>query len=292
MSSLLIAANSYAQSTGDNTTFRALGTAISNAFANAGWSHANDAGQINWTTVTANGTSGNVAGFEVWHMTDALQNTTPVYVKIEYGTAGNSNKPAWWLTIGNGSDGADNILGIPTPRIQVIGPSTNPANPIPWFFCGNPNRITIAASMVVAGSNVSPMVFSVERTHDNAGGDTSEGVLFVGATGGGVVSQEYWNGRTGPGPVEASVGAFIPAASISGTGSAFHWYPIYLNTGGGYTNPSLAVAYAGGVQFPARIPAALTHYGQPHIFLPLDNSPSVNRSAQTYTNFRMMMLWE
>lgn len=107
-----------------NTTpgFQAWGSALSAAMQAVGLQQSADTGQINWTTVTIAVTANYVAGYEIYHFTDTLQSTSPVFIKIEYGTGSVSqttNSPAIWVTVGTGSDGAGNITGIQIPRTMV-----------------------------------------------------------------------------------------------------------------------------------------------------------------------------
>jgi hypothetical protein len=81
----LLTTNNYLTNVATNTGLRNLGTAVSNAFANAGWVQASDTGQINWGTVVGN--SSVTFGYEIWRMNDALANTTPIYVKCVWSAA-------------------------------------------------------------------------------------------------------------------------------------------------------------------------------------------------------------
>ena len=97
MASTLFSSGMHTPNTGDVTAFRTYGTAISNAFANSGWVKTSDVGQIDWTTVPANGTV-TTHGFEIWRMNDALAQTAPCYLKIVYQTLYQTNGPGFTLS--------------------------------------------------------------------------------------------------------------------------------------------------------------------------------------------------
>jgi hypothetical protein len=295
MASLLLSGASLSPNATDNTTCRATGTAYSNAFANAGWIQATGVGtQINWGTVTANGTAGSNLGYEIWHMNDTLQNTAPIFLKIEYGcpTGGSFGG---WITIGQGADSGGNITGFSLPRYPFGGMGFSPWAPTPVFFSGNSNRLAIGWSYPGVSSNTGSYVWSIERTHDNYGNDTADGFYFqeIGSFNTSYCTQRYVSFSAGPGPAEGTTGVFMPAASQSGLGPKFLWYPIWFNNGGMYLPaPSLMLTCGWSAQFAVHVPVTLTHFGQPHTYLPLYCYGQTNRSGQTASATRAMMLWE
>jgi hypothetical protein len=68
-----------------------------------------DETNINWVTVTRPGTN-TEAGYEVYHLNDALHSTAPVYIRIGYGTQATATHPRIQVTIGTSTDGSG-VLG-------------------------------------------------------------------------------------------------------------------------------------------------------------------------------------
>jgi hypothetical protein len=260
-----IYANTFICNTASNTNFRAYGSAISNTFAKSGWLQANDAGQINWTTVVANGTSGSVMGTEIWHMGDALQNTAPVYVRIDYCTLVGVNYPGFNISVGKGTDGSLNLLALASSVLtqRVTGAS---AVMTPAYMSGDPNRISIGLFSGILSEQ--GILINIERTHSANGSDTADGVLAM--ITGTSTSQQYWNAVTGPGPLETTYGAFVPTGgAAAGTGNAFHIYPNYFDNNAVYLNPAKYFLLVVPNHVALAVPFTVTHYGAPHTYLPV-----------------------
>ena len=92
-----------------DATFRAWGSDIAARLATAGLIQTADTGQINWVTVLRPAASA-YGGYEVWRFDDTLQGTSPVFMKIEYGSSNNQATPALRITVSSGTNGA----GTPT----------------------------------------------------------------------------------------------------------------------------------------------------------------------------------
>jgi hypothetical protein len=172
--------------------FRAWAKFISDSFA-LGWTDTVASGEINFVTVLAPTVANTAQGFKVYRMSDALQATKPVFVKIEFGSATTVNNPAIWITIGTGHDGSGGITGINFARTQITA-STNSAtaNTDNYGSAAN-NRVHFAIFLTTASASI---VFSLERTKDATGADTNEGLLLTylaGAVGSGarMISQNF-----------------------------------------------------------------------------------------------------
>lgn len=109
-----------------DATFRDWGSELSGKFASAGLVQTADTGQINWASVSRPGTSTN-AGYEIWRFDDSLQGSSPIYLKISYGTGTASTQPRIQVQLGTGSDGSGNLTGTTTSTNTVsatIGPAS------------------------------------------------------------------------------------------------------------------------------------------------------------------------
>jgi hypothetical protein len=159
-----------------DSTFRTWGASIGNTMVALGLARASDTGQINWASVVRPGTTSTSAGFEMFVLTDTLQATYPVFIKMEYGTAGSTTLPMIWVTVGTGSNGAGTLTGVVGTRVFIC-PTTTSVTSYSSKWSGASNRI---ACLLWQGSwNPNYMCgFSVERTHDAAGADTGAGVLL------------------------------------------------------------------------------------------------------------------
>lgn len=123
----------------DDAGFRAWGLELSTEL-DAYLPKTADTGQINWSTVTR--PAANVAaGYEIRRFDDTLQATAPIFVKLEYGTAGAVLQPAIWITVGTGSNGSGTLTGAVTQRALctmsgTLGTSNYPSllSTVPGFF--------------------------------------------------------------------------------------------------------------------------------------------------------------
>lgn len=109
-----------------NAGFQAWGAELAAGIQAVGFTKTADTGQINWSTVASPTTNNASAGYEIYQFTDALQSTSPIYFKLEYGSGSNhiaaaNGYPMVWITIGKATDGAGNITGVTTTRITTMG---------------------------------------------------------------------------------------------------------------------------------------------------------------------------
>lgn len=297
MASTLLIANGYSSNSSDNTIWRAMGVAVSNAFANAGWVKANDVGTVDWSTVVANGTANatQTNAFEIWRMNDALQNTTPCFVKIEWRTLYQAHNPSWVITLGANSDGQGNLTGAISANTPLRMNPSAASNTQLAVFRGSSNNITI---LMNANSSFNfPGLINIERVKDANGNDTANGII-VQLAGGAPASasvnywQFYWHPLVGQGPVESDVGVFLQTVAWGGSGNVTHLYPIYANRGV-FINPFLNSMYGHVGQITVNSPFEVTFYGQTHRYCAFPNMNNFsNRSSQTATLFNFAILWE
>lgn len=94
-----------------DATFREWGSEFATKLAAVGLVQTSDTGQINWATVNRAAANNN-AGYEIWRFNDAVQGTSPIFLRIDYGTAASSaNAPNIKITVGTGSNGSGTITG-------------------------------------------------------------------------------------------------------------------------------------------------------------------------------------
>lgn len=162
--------------------FRAWGSTISTHLALMGLVQTADTGQVNWATVAKPSLGDQFLAYEIWQFADALQAVAPIFFKIEYGSAGGGSRPTIRLRVGSASNGAGTLTGVVSPLMYTTLNSQ-------WAYAtygllvGNVNRCAFVANAVPVAGNTVPnaesWMFSIERTHDEFGEGTAEGVIVL-----------------------------------------------------------------------------------------------------------------
>jgi hypothetical protein len=176
----------YAKAAGnyDNTSKKAISQVISDVLTAGGMPKTLDTGQINLGTVdmTLDNANNILYGYEIREFTDALAATFPVVMRIEYRNGSNSNgEYAVWIQLGTGSNGAGTITGTLMPSTQVLAKDPNALRNC--FVCVEPGLLAFAFHNNTGSSGGTAAISytghcSIERTHDQNGDDTSDGILF------------------------------------------------------------------------------------------------------------------
>lgn len=166
-----------------DATFRAWGSDLSARFATAGLVQTTETGQINWVTVTRPGAIA-FAGYEIWRFDDTLQATSPVFIKIEYGTANNTTVPALRITVSSGTNGAGTSTGLVTTATVAYTSTTLIANAnitnFPSYLCATAGFAGLAFKIGAASASSLTLIgFTVQRTVDNTGAPTATGVVLT-----------------------------------------------------------------------------------------------------------------
>jgi hypothetical protein len=276
----------------NDTTFRAWGSALSAQIAAMGWIQTADSGQINWTTVTRPAGTNTSAGYEIWRMDDALQATTPVYLKIEYGTAAVNTRVALWFTVGGGTDGAGTMSAGSTTRKQApLAAST--ATAYNSYISGGTNRLSFHLwTNATAGYHV---ILCVERTHDGAGADTAVGALVLHGVPN--VANQYQQQvylPAGAATAEASIGSLLPTVGTLSKGGTIGYSPIFL-TSGIFLNPSRSFVHVFWANFSslAGTTVTLQLYGVDHTFrVPAVDGNAANLRGTNSNNQGFLMRYE
>src|SRR6188768_655 len=214
VSSSLIASNS------SDANFRGWATFIRDIFiTTGGWVQTSDTGQMNFATVTAPIAANAKQGYIVVRMNDALQSTSPVFVRIDFGSgSGVAQTPGIWITIGTGSDGIGNITnkrfdGGATATATIFGSNSAVTNSS--YGSAAPNRIQFA--LFVRATN---FVLSLERSKDATGADTGDGIIIIyNASTTQLNNQRYIIlGQSAQPPVEAGIQYIISSNNPSSFG--------------------------------------------------------------------------
>lgn len=249
----------------DDASFRVCGKRFSDAIVAMGLTRVADAGSVNWTTVARPAAYGN-AGFEIFAFADALQATFPVLIKIIWGCGAANDRLMITVQVGFTTDGSGAFTGFKTTSKSLV----------PAILIGTSiSRVSGAANRIILASNVSENtatycdLFSVERTHDAAGGDTAEGVFVFykfGNAGSPYSLLTYAGGELDYRANYASVCA--PSVGHGSTGTQTMVFPIFP-AHGPFINPSSNVLAAFPGNVTAGVPFTVTIMGAAHSYLPL-----------------------
>lgn len=257
-----------------DAAFRVWGKAISDALTAVGVALSGDTGQIDWAAVVTPAAGNTSKGYEIRIFADALQATVPIFIKIEYGSGAAATSPALWITVGIATDGAGTLTGAMTTRRQLLT-AGNSATSYVSRATGDPNRVALW-TWTDAGAVTYAMYLSIERTHDTAGADTSEGFTLL--CGWGAVANvqlvTYLFG-TGVVSTETLLPALMPSVGTGASGAAVALYPIFP-TKGVYLNPLANVLIAFQANVTPGTPISFTYYGAMKAFIPLNNNTIVS----------------
>lgn len=149
--------------------------------ATGGWVVTSDTGQTLPSAIVHPTVANTKQGYRIYRMADSLQATFPVFMRIDFGSSANVASPAFWVTIGTGSNGSGTITGIlwnggasATPNVANTQTTTNQN----CYGSASTGRASIALFISSAASDTA-LVFTIERTKDASGVDTGDGLLLV-----------------------------------------------------------------------------------------------------------------
>lgn len=158
--------NSFLDHTGDSG-FRAWVSEFSNSLSAIGLVQTSDSGQINLTTATRPAVNSN-SGYQIWRFNDSIQSTTPIFIKIFYGTGSQAAVPRILISVGTGSDGSGNLVNSSGSFTLGSGaPSSTITNYISNFSLVNSNLVVAWKIGGFAGS--SGVLFSICRSCESNG---------------------------------------------------------------------------------------------------------------------------
>lgn len=173
-------------SNASSTTFRLWGLENNVALTAIGLTQTADTGQINWATVALPGAGNTQAGFEIWRFNDTLQSTSPVFLKIDYGTGSSTAVPMIGLTIGQGSNGSGTLTGTLSTRVAETaqGGISSTITNATSFWCYNATagflgvgwKYGVNSGLVAANTALGG--FTLERSCDTTGTSTADAVLL------------------------------------------------------------------------------------------------------------------
>lgn len=265
------------------TNFKDWAQSISNAFSTFGWTQSADTGQVNWSTI-ASVPAVNTYVYEIWEPNDGLTN---FFLKVEYGTntASANTGPSMRVSIGTSTNGAGTLSGL------VAGPFTLPtaatsvtSTVTTWncYFSGAAGRIGVAM-WVTDTTNNGPMFFTVARSKNSSGANTSSHVSLIVCSqntlsrANGMQTIVFGTGVTNKIDPTVSAAASLPVLSTSLASNLFASTDVPISPVfplvGFYDNPLIEVGSAAvndiTDQATFTIAAANSPYGASHTYIGL-----------------------
>jgi hypothetical protein len=158
--------------------FRAWGSDIAQALLDVGLVKTADTGQINWTTVArplSTSNPFNLGGYEIWRYPDSS-----IYMKWEFGTGTQANRPAIRVTVSNGSNGSGTLTGVVSAARTAYANTSGGASRLSWM-CLKDGFFGFLGYRDPGGVPQAFAFFAVARTTDANGATTSLGATV------------YWN---------------------------------------------------------------------------------------------------
>jgi hypothetical protein len=252
----------------DDATFRAAGKLQSDAIVSMGLvrrTAGEDSGQIDWATV-ARPIANTSAGYEVFRFADALQATAPVLIKIIWG-CGAITSLRYIVQVGFATDGAGTLTGYTSFAGTFTTTAALTASSL-VRISGSTNRLCFASN-VHTDVLTSCDLFSIERTHNAAGGDTAQGVFFFSKRGniGNTYSLLTYAG--GELDYRASYAACLaPSVGHGSTGTQTMVFPIFP-AAGPFLNPMINCVgmFVGNIT--VGVPLTITILGSARTYIPL-----------------------
>lgn len=298
-----------------NATFQAwVNEVYTNLVTNCGLSQASDTGQMAVPCVTAlpAGLSTS-AGYYVFKFNDTLQATSPVFIKLEFGTGITANThPMMWITTGSGTDGAGTVNGTALTRVAAAvgsAPVSTVTN-YPSYYCYNATQGFLGMAFKFGAQSTTSCIagFFIFRSVDATGAPTATSVTQItnaaNATGNasslGNVQVIDYSTSTAVTPAVTTAWGYIPwgmTSTLAGTtGNVFPCFQYALTStvpASGVTN-TMALAIINEVAVGATVSVTvigsttLTYICVGHPF----GGGSLTNVAYGATNVGVLMLWQ
>jgi hypothetical protein len=278
-----------------DATFRTWGDKLSTELQNCGLVQTADTGQINWTTVTRPGTTTN-AGYEVFYLNDSLHATSPIYIKLYYGTAGVADRPRIQVEVGTGSNGSGTITGTAKTAVVTCGAANSVGGTTSYasYVCVVSGFVGVLHKL----THGSHFGLCISRTVDTTGAATSLGAnVTVGSSSvqlnqnlrftATAAAYSATNGVTQAVPNQ-------PGATPADTGDGAGNYQVYLSWGGWpAVGPIVGWCAVRGVEFPAGTTFSVALVGSTaRTYISSGASNIVSNNTYSNSAFPLAMLYE
>lgn len=168
----------------NTTTFDAWVNEIyTNLVTNCGLTQTADTGQMAVPSTSAlPGAANTAAGYYIFRFNDTLQATSPVFIKLEFGTGTAVTVPQVWITVGSGSNGSGTINGTVMTRVAVCNNGT-PATGTNFVsrYCYNATQGFLGMAFKISGvaANENLGGFYLFRSVNATGNSTADSVMML-----------------------------------------------------------------------------------------------------------------
>lgn len=142
-----------------------------------------DTGQINTSTVTRPSTNAS-AGYAIFRFSDTLQATSPVFIRMDFGTGSSATGPQFWITVGTATNGAGTLTGHVT-LTQACTYPTTPSSTITAYSSRWVVNMTLGYVGLAwkQGGNGGTTTFwggfQIFRSNDNTGSPTGDAIIML-----------------------------------------------------------------------------------------------------------------
>ena len=222
------------------------------------------------TTALAAAPAANNYVYEIWGMGDALQATSPFYLKIEYGTGSSANGPNLYVTIGTATNLAGTLSGNVSSRVSVGNNTGNTTTAYPCELAGSTGWFGCILWRNSTGTMA--RIFCVDRSKDASGYDTGDYATLLTCGYTGVTQQSIFKAGTlqGVATLEYSSasrwGTILPITATTGIiNGQTHNSPV-IPLVGQVDNPSLAAVVVLAADYAENDPIPVSLFGSTHTY--------------------------
>ncbi len=255
-----------------------LMTAISSVLTSAGWTRTADTGQTaSFAAVNLAVTPTN----QIWKMNDSLAGASPIYMRIDTRAA---SQILFDFTFGSGTNGSGTITGQIGPKITAYPGSYNNTTTMPSYFSATADSFQMY--LFHSTTITYPLFFVMERTKDNSGNGTADGISVVvkeSIDG----TRQFYLPRTGGYVPYSEVKCFYPTGATSlANGGNVSVAPIVVGNTVELKGSMLGVVGYANADLTAFNPVSISVLGATHTYLP--TSHSIGSSLSTSAMFAML----
>lgn len=160
-----------------DAAFRVWAQEIDAAFVAAGWVNTADTGQVNLSTMVRPAIN-TMAGYRTYYYNDALHASAPIYLKLEFGTNNVATTPGWFVSMGQGTNGAGSLIGLTSDRVNCtinaapLSTVTNYSSYVTW------GEGYFAIAWKSGASNSGQGLFILNRFTDSLGTPVGDGYAW------------------------------------------------------------------------------------------------------------------
>lgn len=268
-------------------------------FSSAGLTQTTDTGQIALSGLTWVNTTSTNYGYEIWKFPDALQSTTPIFIKVEYmNSTGSATVVGMKVSVASSTDGAGTLTTTAGP---VFGPYGGTglgafAASRVSYACYTDGTFALImakdAQSAALTTNNTLLSLVIDRARNNSGVAQSGGYLVSAQSANGFVQHRHMYGTN---TTAVTLGPpflmpnFAAVSSIEGTN--VNAVRVYMQTPG--IHPSLGFLAYYNNEIADLTPQTFTILGSSHTYLPVARAfNNWNGGFTTSIDVCGMIRWE